>query len=157
MGDDKWLKRYYEVLVNSWYIRNLIVIGPHTQEDVDALKQAKFAEIMEKKEAIIPLRKEFWKDFQPRAKVVIAGENVSLMAELETLSNFINLEMDPVRRTALIELAMKKKNIDIESLPKTPPEQAMAVAGRGTQQQQEQVMSGGPQRSQQAAPAGARQ
>ena len=41
---------------------------------------------------------------------------------METLSTFIALEADPIRRTALIELAMRKKNIDVASLPKTPPQ-----------------------------------
>ncbi len=131
-GDDEWLRRYYEVLVNSWYIRNLIAFGYHSQEEAQMLKETKLKELLGKKEAIIPLEKEYWDDFQPRAKITITGENVALMAELETLANFINLEIDPIRRTALIEIAMKKKGIDVSQLPKTTPEQAMAVAGRGT-------------------------
>jgi hypothetical protein len=41
------------------------------------------------------------------------------MAELETLFSFIQLETDPVRRSALIELALSKKGVDITGLPKT--------------------------------------
>ena len=137
-GDEEWMAKYYEMLVNSWYIRNLAAIGLHSTEEAIALKQAKIAELMKKKEAIIPLAKGFWKEFKPRAKVVITGEKVSLMAELETLSNFINLEADPVRRTALIEMAMSKKGIDISKLPKTTPEQMAQIAGRSPQGQQQQ-------------------
>ena len=132
-GDEEWLRKYYEILVNSWYIRNLHIIGLHSQEESVFLKEAKLEEMMAKKEAIIPLTKGFWKEFKPRAKVVITGEKVSLMAELETLSNFINLEADPVRRTALIEMAMQKKGIDISKLPKTTPEQMAQIAGRAPQ------------------------
>jgi len=129
-GDDEWLKRYYEVLVNSWYIRNLVAIGPHSQEEAMVLKALKLQELLKNKEAIIELEKEYWEGFKPRIKIDITGERVALMAELETLANFINLELDPIRRTALIELAMKKKGIDVEGLPKQTPEQAMVVAGR---------------------------
>jgi hypothetical protein len=47
---------------------------------------------------------------------------------LESLASFITLETDPVRRSALIEMAMAKKGLDISSLPKTPPVQPQPVA-----------------------------
>ena len=53
--------------------------------------------------------------------MVIAGEGSTMVADLESLASFAQLELDPVRRTALIELAMMKKGIDVASLPKTPP------------------------------------
>jgi len=137
-GDDDWLRRYYEVLVNSWYIKNLIIIGPHTAEEAKALKDLKLQEVIKNKEAIINLEKEYWEGFKPRARIDITGERVALLAELETLANFIQLESDPVRRTALIELAMKKKGIDIEKLPKSTPEQQAMIAGRTSPQQQPQ-------------------
>ena len=132
------LVKYYEALVNSWYQRNLHIIGLHTQEEAQALKEAKLKELSKKKEALWKPSKNFWKEFKPRAKVVITGEKVSLMAELETLSNFIQLESDPVRRTALIEMAMSKKGIDISKLPKTTPEQMAEIAGHSPQGQQQQ-------------------
>jgi len=135
MGDDDWLRRYYELLVNCWYHKNLAAIGFHTAEEGMMIKEAKLNELLRNKQAIIPMAKNYWEGFKPRARVLISGEKVSLMAELETLSNFINLEADPVRRTALIELAMKKKGIDVTKLPKTSPEQQMAVAGRTPQEQ----------------------
>lgn len=151
-GDEDWLRRYYEVLINSWYIRNLIAIGYHTPEEALILKESKLKELLQNKEATIKLEKEYWAGFKPRAQVDITGERVALMAELETLANFINLESDPVRRTALIELAMKRKGIDIEKLPKTSPEQAMAVAGR-TQPTTPEAPRAGPMGAMQPAPA----
>ncbi len=129
-GDEEWLKRYNEVLVNSWYIRNMLAIGPHSSEEAAGLKEFKTKEISKNKEAVVKTAKDFWAEFEPRVRVVITGENVALMAELETFANFINLETDPVRRTALIEMAMKKKGIDVESLPKTSAEQQAMIAGR---------------------------
>ena len=140
-GDEDWLRRYYEVLVNSWYVRNLIAIGYHTPEEALILKEAKLKELLQNKEAAIKSGKEYWEGFKMRARVDITGERVALMAELETLANFIGLESDPVRRTALIELAMKKKGIDVERLPKTPPGEAMAIAGRTSPQSNAASMS----------------
>jgi len=120
-GDDKWVRRFYELLVNSWYNRNLLSFGPHTEEEGQMIKEAQLAAVLQKKETMLTLERGFWGEFKPRAQIIITGERVALTAELESLSNFINLEADPVRRTALIELAMKKKGIDIENLPKSPP------------------------------------
>jgi hypothetical protein len=130
MGDDDWLRRYYELLVNCWYHKNLAAIGFHTAEEGMMIKEAKLNELLRNKQAIIPMAKNYWEGFKPRARVLISGEKVSLMAELETLSNFINLEADPVRRTALIEMAMKRKGIDVSKLPKSTPEQQAMIAGR---------------------------
>ena len=129
-GDDEWLKRYYEVLANSWYVRNLISFGPHTPEEAKMIKESLVQKLLQDKEAVIKLNKGYWEGFKPRARIDITGERVALMAELETYATFINLELDPLRRTALIERAMKLKNIDVEGLPKQTPEQALAVAGR---------------------------
>jgi hypothetical protein len=54
--------------------------------------------------------------------VVIVGENTNKVEELQTLATFIQMEGDPVRRTALIEMVMAKKGIDVAKLPKTPPQ-----------------------------------
>ena len=85
--------------------------------------QAKIQELLTNKEIVVKLEKEMWDDFKPRAMVVITGENVNVVAELETLQNFIQLEADPIRRSALVTLALKKKGIDVDKLPKTPDQQ----------------------------------
>ena len=65
--------------------------------------------------------------------MIITGENVNITAELETLYSFIQLEQDPIRRQALIEMAMAKKGIDISMLPKTEAEMlsGMGLAPKG--------------------------
>lgn len=121
--DSGFLNRYYEMIVDHWYISNLIALPSHSPEIAQVIKEAKLEELLKNKEAVVRLEKEMWEGFKPRAIVVISGENVNLASELETLQTFIALEADPIRRTALIELAMKKKNIDTEKLPKSPPQQ----------------------------------
>jgi hypothetical protein len=120
-ADSGMLNRYYEMLVDDWYVRNLLAFPPHDEEIAKEIKLKKIQELSRSKEAVVDLEKEMWKGFKPRVRVSITGENYALEADLETLSNFISLEQDPVRRTALIEMAMQKKNMDISALPKTPP------------------------------------
>ncbi len=134
-NDEEFLKRYYGAVANSWYLRNLLSIGPHTREEAEALKQNKIKELQERPQALIKYSREMFKDFKPRAKVVITGENVRIRTELESLRTFIALETDPVRRTALVEKAMRLTGIDAESLPKSTPEQ---MTGRRVPQEQPQ-------------------
>jgi hypothetical protein len=118
-GDGDLMARYYEIIVNAWYVRNLINLPPHTAEEAKAIKAEKLKELKDRPEQFIELEKG-WLDYVvPRVIVVITGENINIQQELDTYATFIALESDPVRRTALIEKAMKKKGIDVESLPKT--------------------------------------
>ena len=119
------LKDYYQMVVNAWYIMNLINLPPHSPEIAQIIKAKKLEEITKNKKAIIEAEKDFWNNAKLRIKVKITGENVRLIADLESLYSFIQLESDPIRRTSLIEMAMMKKNIDISSLPKSTPEQLM--------------------------------
>lgn len=120
-GETGELQLYYKALVDDWYIENLISFPPHNDEIGQQIRDDKMQELMKDKEAIVKLEKEMWEDFEPRVRVTITGENYNLAAELETLQSFITLEQDPIRRTALIELAMKKKGMNVDLLPKTPP------------------------------------
>ena len=120
-SEDGALNQYYEALINSWYIRNLLSFPPHDEKMAIDIKMQKLQELLRNKEAVVKLEKEMWNDFYPRVRVSITGENYAVAVEMDTLSSFIELEKDPVRRTALIEMAMKKKNINVSNLPKTPP------------------------------------
>ena len=134
-GDSGILTRYYEMVIDDWYVANLLAFPPHGPEEAAALKQAKMEELMRNKETIVTLERDMWKGFLPRVIVSITGENYNLMSELETLKTFITLEQDPQRRTALIEIAMQKKGLDIAKLPKTPPMQPQ-MPQQGQQQMQ---------------------
>jgi hypothetical protein len=120
-SDGAVLNQYYEALIDSWYVRNLLAFPPHDAEMAIEIKMKKLQELLRNKEATVKLEKEMWKDFLPKVTISITGENYALSVEMDTLNSFISLEQDPVRRTALIEMAMKKKNINVSSLPKTPP------------------------------------
>ena len=119
-GDSEYLKKFYELAVEGWYRRNLIMIGPHPPEYAFWLKEQKLKEFQKNSNSLAKITKEVFEDFKPRIKVVIVGESINLAADMETLGNFIGMESDPVRRTALIEIAMAKKGIDVSMLPKTP-------------------------------------
>jgi hypothetical protein len=121
-GDSGVLNQYYEALIESWYVRNLLSFPPHDEQMAADIKMRKLQELMQKKETLVDLEKEMWNDFEPRVRVSITGENYELAVELESLSSFITLEQDPVRRTALIEMAMAKKGINVAQLPKSPPQ-----------------------------------
>ena len=130
-GDTEYLKRYYDMVVDSWYLGNLIAFGPHNQEQAEMIKMQKLADIQRNPQALIKMEKKVFDGFKPRIQVVISGENVNLMEKLETLYSFIQLEQDPVRRQALIEKAMAMKGIDIEGLPKSSPETMRPSAPAG--------------------------
>ena len=120
--DDDSLKSYYKSVIDSWYLENLLSLQPHSAEDAAKVKEAKLNEMMLSPETLVKLEKSMWEGFKPRLKVTITGENYNLATDLETLQTFISLETSPTRRTALIEMAMAKKGMDISSLPKDEPQ-----------------------------------
>jgi len=133
-GDEDGINKFYEILVNGWYLKNLPSLPPHNAETAMALKQQKFQELQNGKGNFVKLEKDWLKEVKPRVSVIISGENINLAEEMESLASFITLEADPVRRTALIEMAMKMKGIDVDKLPKTPPQPVQQPQG-GQQQQ----------------------
>lgn len=139
-ADSGMLTRYYEMIVDSWYVNNLLSLPPHTPDIAQALKEQKIQELLKNKEVVVKLEREMWDDFAPRAIVVITGENVNVISDLETLQTFIALEQDSLRRTALIELAMKKKGMDVDKLPKSPPQMMQPQQPRQTQNQNQQMV-----------------
>ena len=122
-GDSTMMERLQNMIVDDWYLRNLIEIGPHTKEIADTLKLQKLDELKKRPNLLMQGLQKSFEGFRPRASVVITGENSSMEADLKSLGEFISLEVDPVRRSALIEIAMRRKGIDIAGLPKTPPVQ----------------------------------
>jgi hypothetical protein len=89
-------------------------------EEAQTLKDLKMEEIKRDKKQMLNIEDGFWEGFKPRAKVDIAGEGLTLAQDLETLSTFIQLETDPVRRAYLLDQAYAKKGILIP--PAQPPQ-----------------------------------
>jgi hypothetical protein len=122
-GDSKMFDRLCEMIVDDWYVSNMIAIGPHGRDVADFLKSQQMEELKKRPQIMMKGLQAVFKDFHPSVSCVITGENSTLPQDMQTLSTFIALEQDPIRRTALIEMAMQKKGIDTASLPKSPPQQ----------------------------------
>jgi len=120
-GDVDMLMRFNILIVEDWYRRNLLALPPHSPEQAQMIKQAKLQELMSRPQARVKGLKALLADFKPHARVVISGENNRVDIDLQTYASFAQLEADPVRRSAIIELMMKKKGIDVGSLPKSDP------------------------------------
>lgn len=136
-GDSDMLNRLRMLIVEDWYTQNLIAIGPHAEDLADVLKQGKMDELKARPQLLMKGVKAMFKDFEPHVQVVITGENSNKEGELQTLSTFIGLEADPVRRSYLVEKAMKRAGIDVGELPRSTPEQLQGVQpGQGAPQGQ---------------------
>lgn len=122
-GDSNMLDRLYTFLVNDWYVRNLIRIGPHAPELGDLMKQQKLEELRTRPQLLMKSVKKFFDGYKPHAQIIITGENVNLVERIQTYSELAGIELDPVRRTAIIEFIMKLKGEDIDAFPKSTPEQ----------------------------------
>ncbi len=123
-GDAAMLDRVYQMVVDDWYVSNLIAFGPHGEDVADFLKQQQLDALKKKPHLLMTSVKKVFKDFQPSVACVITGENSTLPQDMVTLSTFIALEQDPIRRSAMIEMAMNKNGIDVGALPKSPPQLA---------------------------------
>ena len=131
-GDSDMMVRLYEVVVNSWYIDNLISLPPHTNEMAVMLKQQQMDLLKKRPQLLMKGVSALFEDFKPHACVVISGENSNKGTELDSYNTFIQLESDPIRRSYLVELAMKRVGIDVASLPRSTPEQLAGVVPQQT-------------------------
>lgn len=129
-GSSDMIRRVAEMIADDWYARNLFNIGPHSSVVKDYLIQKKTQEILDRKQVLMSELESFFEGFRPNVSIVITGENTTLDSDLQTLGSFIALEQDPIRRSAMIEMAMNRKGIDVGALPKTeaPPTNAVAPA-----------------------------
>lgn len=122
-GDSVMMDRLYKVLVDNWYLENLLSFPPHTNEIAETIKAEALTNLKARPQLLMTSVKEMFKNFVPRVQVNITGEQVSLDADLQTLASFVQLEADPIRRSAIVELMARKKGLDFGSLPKTPTTQ----------------------------------
>jgi hypothetical protein len=130
VGDASIMDRLNNMIVEDWYLDNLLAIGPHGPEIAQMLKQQKLEELQKRPHLLMKGIRDIFDDFLPSVSIDITGENSTLPQDLQTFSTFIGLEQDPVRRSAMIEMAMAKKGIDVASLPKMPPQQMMPQDGQ---------------------------
>lgn len=126
-GDSVILDRLYNVIVDSWYIDNLVNLPPHTKEIADALKAEKLDELKKRPQLLMTALESVWEGFKPNVSVVITGENLALDTKRNAFTNYLPLEADPIRRQALVEEAMRLDGIDVGGLPKSTPEQLQPI------------------------------
>lgn len=130
-GDENIIRRFKEMVVGNWYIRNLINIGPHNAEMAELIKEAKMREI-EETDPTIKNIKEIWEGIMPRLNITITGENFNMKERLETLTTFVQLEADPMRRAYILDTIYQLKGIP------TPPEQPQPEPQQQQPQQPQQ-------------------
>lgn len=110
-GDPGFIDRFRKIAVDSWYVDNLVQIGPHTNDMALFIKEAKFKEFQQS-EPLIENIKEIWKNVLPRLRVTITGENY-LIEEMDTISQMIGFEEDPIRRAYLLDMIYAAKGIAV--------------------------------------------
>lgn len=131
-GDSEMMDRLVQLIVDDWYLNNLVAIGPHTDDIADQLKADKAQELRNRPQLLMAGMKQVFADFQAKASVDITGESLNLDATLQTLATMAQLEADPVRRSAIIEEMARLKGLDFGSMPKSPPENASTISGAPT-------------------------
>jgi hypothetical protein len=128
-GDPTFLDRFRRMAVDSWYIDNLVKIGPHTNEMAVFIKDAKFKEFQES-EPLIKNVKDIWKNVEKRLRVTITGENY-LTEEVQTISELIAYEQDPIRRAYLLDLIYAAKGVPVPPAVSMEALQAGGTSGEG--------------------------
>ena len=114
-GDPMFVDRFMRMAVNSWYMKNLAKIGPHSLEQAEFIKETKYME-MKEVDPLVENVREIWEGVLPRLYITITGENY-LTEEVETVSNLLQYEQDPVRRAYLLDMIYAVKGIPVPPAP----------------------------------------
>lgn len=123
VGDTDILDQLRELMVEKWYMENLVKIGPHTREQAEAIKAEKLDELRET-DPTIENAPEIWKGVLPRIFVTITGENSDLGDQVTDLINLLSLEQDPKRISWMLDQIYRIRNIPVPpSMEEQPAEQ----------------------------------
>lgn len=129
VGDVEILDQLREIVVNDWYSKNLVRIGPHTREMAEAIKQEKLNE-MKKVEPIINNTREIWEGVYKRLFVTITGENSDAADNIQDMVTLMGMETDPNRVAFLLDTIYKIRGIPV------PPKQEVQPQPQNPQQGQ---------------------
>jgi len=121
-GDDNLIKQFRKMAVDSWYVNNLVKIGPHTTEMAEQIKAEKLAEL-EQYEPLIKNMKDIWNDVLKRTHITITGENTDIAEALTTIGSLVQFETDPQRRAYLLDKVYAIKGINMPEFPVQPTQQ----------------------------------
>lgn len=134
VGDEDMLDQLREVMVNSWYIDNLVKIGPHTRDIALAIKAEKMDDLR-KSDPIIENSSDLWKGVKDRLFVTITGENSDMTDNIQDMVELMQLEQDPSRLAFLLDTIYKMRGIPVPPLPQQGPSETQIM---GQQENMEQ-------------------
>ncbi len=139
VGETEILDQLREIMVNSWYIKNLVNIGPHTKDIADAIKAEKLDELRQS-DPVIENMKEIWKGVLPRLFITITGENSDASDNIQDMVQLMQLEQDPVRLAFLLDSVYKIRGIPVPPTPEqTPAETQLLQRGETPTETSEKV------------------
>lgn len=144
-GDDAMVDRFRQVIVNSWYLQNLVKIGYHTQDVAEQIKAEKLKEL-EDLDPTLKNSPEVWKNVHPRLFVTIKGDKSDASEDTHDIMVFLTLEDDPNRRNWLLDRAYAISGMPIppKQLTQPPPQSAIDPAtGQPIQQGQQPQSTNG--------------
>lgn len=119
IGDEQIMDQLREIIVNNWYMENLVRIGYHTNEQAEAIKAEKLDELR-KSEPVVKNMDEVWKGVLPRMFITITGENSDLEDNVQDMVSLMNLEQDPERVAYLLDSIYKIRNIPVPPKKQQP-------------------------------------
>lgn len=118
-GDADMVDQLREIIVDSWYVENLVAIGPHTREQGIAIKEVKLEEL-KKKEPTIKNSEKIWKGVFERLFVTITGENSDMADNIQDIVTLLSMEKDPDRISFLLDSIYKIRGIPVP--PRVEPQ-----------------------------------
>ena len=130
VGDVEIIDQLRELMVNSWYVENLVAIGPHTKEIAEAIRAEKMDELRQS-DPVIENMNEIWKGVLPRLFVTITGENSDAADNIQDMVQLMQLEQDPVRLAFLLDSIYKIRGIPVPPLPEEAPAETQLVERGG--------------------------
>lgn len=148
VGEVDILDQLREVMVNNWYMQNLVRIGYHTKEMAEAIKQEKLEEL-KKVDPIIENTKEIWDGVFKRLFITITGENSDAADNVQDMVTLMNLETDPNRLAFLLDVIYKVRGIPV------PPKQEVVQGAMPSQMGQQGAALPAPQNPEQQEAAAA--
>lgn len=126
VGEIEILDQLREIMANSWYVENLVKIGPHTKEIAEAIKAEKMDELRQS-DPVIENTKEIWKGVLPRIFITITGENSDAADNIQDMVQLMQLEQDPARLAFLLDSVYKIRGIPVPPTPEEEPAETQLV------------------------------
>jgi hypothetical protein len=111
-GELDALDQLRELIVDDWYMNNLVAIGVHTAEMAKAIKAEKLDELRQT-DPTIKNDLEIWKEVEKRLFVTITGENSDMADNIQDIVTLLDKETDPNRIAFLLDSIYKIRGIPV--------------------------------------------